>query len=69
MGERQKIDWSLQDKELLLLLEKRQALDKEILAVEEVVSSYQLLRANERLQNIPRLSELELLYETGKKVS
>jgi hypothetical protein len=37
-------------KKLLLLLEKRQALDKEILAVEELVSSYRLLRANERLQ-------------------
>jgi hypothetical protein len=61
MDERQKIDWSLQDKKLLLLLEKRQALatnhplrmaelDKEILAAEELVNSYRLLRANERLQ-------------------
>jgi hypothetical protein len=59
MDERQKIDWAQQDKKLLLLLEKQQALptnhplsmaklDEEILAVEEVVRSYRGLRANER---------------------
>jgi hypothetical protein len=59
MDERQKIDWAQQDKKLLLL-EKQQALptnhpfsmaklDEEILAVEELVRSYQVLRANERL--------------------
>jgi hypothetical protein len=60
MDERQKIDWAQQDKKLLLLLEKQQALptnhpfsmaklDEEILAVEELVRSYQVLRATERL--------------------
>jgi hypothetical protein len=60
MDERQKIDWAQQDKKLLLLLEKQQALptnhpfsmaklDEEILAVEELVRSYRVLRANERL--------------------
>lgn len=60
MNERQKIDWSHQDRKLLLLLEKQQALptnhplsmaklDEEILAVEELVRSYQVLRAHERL--------------------
>jgi hypothetical protein len=60
MDERQKIEWALQNKKLLLLLEKQQALptnhpfsmaklDEEILAVEEVIRSYQVLRANERL--------------------
>jgi hypothetical protein len=52
MDERQKIDWAQQDKKLLLLLEKQQALptnhpfsmaklDEEILAVEELLRSYQ----------------------------
>jgi hypothetical protein len=60
MDERQKIDWAQQGKKLLLLLEKQQALptnhpfsmaklDEEILAIEELVRSYQVLRANERL--------------------
>jgi hypothetical protein len=51
MDERQKIDWAQQDKKLLLLLEKQQALptnhpfsmaklDEEIMAVEELVRSY-----------------------------
>jgi hypothetical protein len=50
MDERQKIDWGLQAKKLLLQLEKRQALptdnpcsmarlDAEIAAVEELISS------------------------------
>jgi hypothetical protein len=50
MDERQKIDWAQQDKKLLLLLEKQQALPtnhpfsmtklgEEILAVEELVRS------------------------------
>jgi hypothetical protein len=58
MDERQKIEWSQQDKKLLL--EKQQALPtnhpfsmaklgEEILAVEELVRSYQVLRATERL--------------------
>jgi hypothetical protein len=58
MDERQKIDWAHQDKKLLLLLEKQQALptnhpfsmaklDDEILAVEELVRAYRELRANE----------------------
>jgi hypothetical protein len=60
MDERQKIEWAQQDKKLLLLLEKQQALPtnhpfsmaklgEEILAVEELVRSYQVLRATERL--------------------
>jgi hypothetical protein len=60
MDERQKIDWAQQDKQLLLLLEKQQALptnhpfsmaklDEEILAIEELVRSYQVLRATECL--------------------
>jgi hypothetical protein len=60
MDERQKIDWAEQDKKLLLLLERQQTLptnhpfsmaklDEEILAVRELVRSYQVLRANERL--------------------
>jgi hypothetical protein len=50
MDERQKIDWALQEKKLLLLLEKRQALptnhpfsmdalEEEIVAVEELMSA------------------------------
>jgi hypothetical protein len=61
MDERQKIDWALQEKKLFLQLEKRQAqptnhpynmaeLDEEIAAVEELINSYRLLFANERLQ-------------------
>jgi hypothetical protein len=60
MDERQKIDWAEQDKKLHLLLEKQQAqptnhpfsmakLEEEILAVEELIRSYQVVRANERL--------------------
>jgi hypothetical protein len=56
MDERQKIDWAQQDRKLLLLLEKQQALPtnhpfsmaklaEEILTVEELVRSYQVLRA------------------------
>ncbi len=59
MDERQKIDWAQQDKKLLLLLEKQQALptnrpfsmaklNEEILAIEELVRSYQLMHINER---------------------
>lgn len=59
MDERQKVEWAQQDKKLLLLLEKQQALptnnpsstaklDEEVLAVEEVVRSYRVLSANER---------------------
>jgi hypothetical protein len=62
MDERQKIDWGLQAKKLLLQLEKRQALptnhpysmaalDEEIAAVEELISSYRLLFANERIES------------------
>jgi len=61
MDERQKIDWGLQAKKLLLQVEKRQAqptnhpytmakLDEEIAVVEELINSYRLLFANERLQ-------------------
>ena len=61
MDERQKIDWGLQAKKLRQQLEKRQALpaehpystaklDEEIAALEELISSYHLLFANERLQ-------------------
>jgi hypothetical protein len=61
MDERQKIDWGLQVKNLLLQLEKRQAqpadhphsmakLDQEIAAVEELINSYWLLFASERLR-------------------
>lgn len=60
MDERQKIDWAQQDKKLRLLLEKQQALPtnhpfsmaklgEEILAVEELVRSYRVRQANERL--------------------
>ena len=60
MDERQKIDWGLQAKKLLLQLEKRHALptdnsssmarlDAEIAAVEELISSYRLLFADEHL--------------------
>jgi hypothetical protein len=60
MDERQKIDWAPQDKKLLMLLDKQQALptnhpfsmaklDEEIQPVEELVRSYQVLRANERI--------------------
>jgi hypothetical protein len=60
MDERQKIDWGLQAKKLLLQLEKRQALpanhpccmaklDAEIEAVEKLISSYRLLFADEHL--------------------
>ena len=60
MDERQKIDLGLQVKKLLLQLEKRQALptdnpcsmarlDAEIAAVEELISSYRLLFADEHL--------------------
>jgi hypothetical protein len=59
MDERQKIEWAQQDKKLLVLLEKQQALPtnhpfsmaklgEEILAVEELVRFYRVLRANER---------------------
>jgi hypothetical protein len=59
MDERQKIEWAQQDKKLLVLLEKQQALPRnhpfsmaklgeEILAVEELVRFYRVLRANER---------------------
>ena len=62
MHERQKIDWGLQAKKLLLQLEKRQALptnhpysmaklDEEIAAVEELVSSYRQLFAKEHLES------------------
>jgi hypothetical protein len=61
MDERQKIDWGLQAKKLLMQLEKRQAqptnhpysmakLDEEITAVEELINSYRLLLAKDRLQ-------------------
>jgi hypothetical protein len=51
MDEWQKIDWALQERKLLLLLEKRQALptnnpfsmaalEEEIVAVEELISFY-----------------------------
>jgi hypothetical protein len=60
MDERQKIDWGLQAKKLRRQLEKRQALptnhpysmaklDEGIAALEELISSYRLLFANERL--------------------
>jgi hypothetical protein len=60
MDERQKIDWALQGKKLLLLLEKRQALptnhpfsmwalEEEIVAVEELISAYRQLFTNERI--------------------
>jgi hypothetical protein len=60
MDERQKIDWGLQTKKLFLQLEKWQALptdnpsstaklDEGIAAVEELISSYRLLFADERL--------------------
>jgi hypothetical protein len=60
MDERQKIEWAQQDKKLLLLLEKQQVLptnhpfsmaklDEEILAIGELVRSYQVQCANERL--------------------
>jgi hypothetical protein len=60
--ERQKIEWALQAKKLLLQLEKRQALPRnypysrvklnaEIAAVEELINSCWLLFANERLQS------------------
>jgi hypothetical protein len=59
MDERQKIEWAEQDKKLLVLLEKQQALPtnhpfsmaklgEEILAVEELVRFYRVLCANER---------------------
>lgn len=60
MDERQKIDWALQEKKLLLLLEKRQALptnhpfsmaalEEEIAAVEDLICSYRQLFADMRL--------------------
>jgi hypothetical protein len=65
LDEREKIDWALQEKKLFLLLEKRQALpmnrpysmaklNEEIAAVEELINSYRLLFANERLQRSSR---------------
>jgi hypothetical protein len=61
MDERQKSEWALRAKKLLLQLEKRQALpinhpysivklNAEIAAVEELINSCWLLFANERLQ-------------------
>jgi hypothetical protein len=59
MDEQRMIDWSLQAKKLLRLLEKRQALpanhpramaelEKEIASVEELISSYRRFFVNER---------------------
>jgi hypothetical protein len=61
MDERQKIDWGLHAKKLLLQLEKRQALptnhpysmaklEEEIAAVEELIRHYRRLFAHERLR-------------------
>jgi hypothetical protein len=58
MDERQKIEWAQQDKKLLLLLERQQALPtnhpfsmaklgEEIIAVEKLLRFYRVLRANE----------------------
>jgi hypothetical protein len=59
--ERQKLDWAYQEKKLLLLLAKQQALpidcpsslaelNKEITAVEELVNAYRLIEFGERLR-------------------
>lgn len=61
MDERQKLDWAYQEKKLVLLLAKQQALpvngpfsmaelNKEIAAVEEVVNAFRRMEAIERLE-------------------